>query len=51
MKSLKFKNIKAIIFDFDGVIFNTEPLWFISAISSLKKLKLEYNQKMTYKDS
>ena len=51
MKSLKFKNIKAIIFDFDGVIFDTEPLWFISAIASLKKLKLEYNKKMTYRDT
>ena len=51
MKTLKSKNIKAIIFDFDGVIFDTEPLWFKSAISSLKKLKLTYNNKMTYKDT
>ena len=51
MRSLQLKNIKAIIFDFDGVIFDTEPLWFLSAISSLKKLKLEYNKKITYKDT
>ena len=33
------------------MIFDTEPLWFKSAISSLKKLKLTYNNKMTYKDT
>ena len=51
MRSIKFKNIKAIIFDFDGVIFDTEPLWFNAAISSLKKLELEFDKKITYKDT
>lgn len=51
MKFIELKKIKAIIFDFDGVIFDTEPLWFDSAISSLKKLKLKYNKKITYKDT
>ena len=51
MRSIKFKNIKAIIFDFDGVIFDTEPLWFAAAIKSLKKLELEYDKKITYKDT
>ena len=48
MRSIKFQNIKAIIFDFDGVIFDTEPLWFAAAITSLKKLELKYNKKITY---
>ena len=51
MRVIKFQNIKAIIFDFDGVIFNTEPLWFISAITSLKKLKLKYNKNISYRDT
>ena len=51
MRSIKFKDIEAIIFDFDGVIFDTEPLWFISAITALKKLKLEYNKIITYRDT
>ena len=51
MRSIKFENIKAIIFDFDGVIFNTEPLWFAAAITSLNKLELKYDKKIGYKDT
>ena len=51
MRSIKFENIKAIIFDFDGVIFDTEPLWFAAAITSLNKLELKYDKKIGYKDT
>ena len=51
MRSIKFQNIKAIIFDFDGVIFDTEPLWFAAAITSLNKLELKYDKKISYKDT
>lgn len=51
---MELKNInklEAIIFDFDGVIFDTEPLWFKSSILTLKKLKLKINNKITYKNT
>ena len=43
---MKLKNINkldAIIFDFDGVLFDTEPLWFKAAVSTLKKLDFKIN--------
>jgi len=49
MKQKDLKKLDAIIFDFDGVIFNTEPLWFKAAIKTLKKLNLPINKKITYK--
>ena len=51
---MKLKNInklEAIIFDFDGVLFDTEPLWFKASLNSLKKLKVIINKKITYKDT
>ncbi len=42
--------IKGILFDFDGVILDTEPLWFKAAINTLKYLKIPYNNKINYKD-
>ena len=43
--------ILAIIFDFDGVIVNSEPLWFKAAILSLDELNIKYNKKITYKQT
>ena len=51
MKLINFKKIEAIIFDFDGVIFDTEPLWFKAAINTLKKLEYKFDKKITYKDT
>jgi len=51
MISFKKKEILAIIFDFDGVIVNSEPLWFKAATLSLDKLKYNYNKKITYKET
>jgi len=51
---MKLKNINkldAIIFDFDGVIFDTEPLWFKASILTIKKLNLEINSKITYRNT
>lgn len=48
--SLKLiNNIEGILFDFDGVLFDTEPLWFKASINTLKKLKINYNKKIYYK--
>ena len=44
-------NIEGILFDFDGVLFNTEPLWFQASINTLKKLNINYNKKIYYKDT
>ena len=50
-KYKKNKNIiKGILFDFDGVILDTEPLWFKAVINTLKYLKIPYNKKINYKD-
>ena len=51
---MKLKNINkldAIIFDFDGVLFDTEPLWFKAAVNTLKKLDFKINKQITYKDT
>ena len=45
------QKLDAIIFDFDGVIFDTEPLWFKASIKTLKKLNLPFNKKITYKST
>lgn len=51
---MKLKNINkldAIIFDFDGVIFDTEPLWFKAAVQTLRKLNYKINNQITYKQT
>ncbi len=51
---MKLKNInklEAIIFDFDGVMFDTEPLWFKASLKTLKQLKIIINKKITYRDT
>ena len=48
---MNIKKLDAIIFDFDGVIFNTEPLWFKASIITLKKLNLKINNNITYKNT
>ena len=48
---MNIKKLDAIIFDFDGVIFDTEPLWFKASIITVKKLNLKINKKITYKDT
>ena len=51
MKIPNLNEIDALVFDFDGVIFNTEPLWFKAAINTLKKLEYEFDKKIIYKDT
>ncbi len=51
MNSLNKNKILAIIFDFDGVIVNSEPLWFKAAKLSLIEMNLKYNDKITYKNT
>jgi len=51
MKFFKDKKILAIVFDFDGVIVNSEPLWFKAATLSLDKLKFKYDKTITYKQT
>ena len=51
MKIPNLSEIDALVFDFDGVIFNTEPLWFKAAINTLKKLEYEFDKKIIYKDT
>ena len=36
------KKIKGILFDFDGVIAESEKIWFGTAILTLKKMGLNY---------
>jgi len=48
---VNIRNLDTIIFDFDGVIFDTEPLWFKASIITIKKLNLNKNNKVTYKDT
>lgn len=45
------KKIKGILFDFDGVIVNSEPLWFEALILTLKKLNVSYDKSFSYKDT
>lgn len=51
MNSLNKNKISAIIFDFDGVIVNSEPLWFKAAKLSLIEMNLKYDDKITYKNT
>tara|TARA_Y100001970_G_scaffold284933_1_gene403390 strand:- start:1193 stop:1846 length:654 start_codon:yes stop_codon:yes gene_type:complete len=51
MKLINFREIEAIIFDFDGVIFDTEPLWFKASINTLKKLKYKFDNKIIYQNT
>lgn len=51
MNSLNKNKILAIIFDFDGVIVNSEPLWFKAAKLSLIEMNLKYDDKITYKNT
>ena len=51
MKLKDINKLDAIIFDFDGVIFDTEPLWFKASIITIKKLNLKINNKINYKNT
>ena len=51
MKLINFNKIEAIIFDFDGVILDTEPLWFKAAFNTLEQLKYNFNKKIIYKET
>ena len=51
MKLINLNEIEAIIFDFDGVIFDTEPLWFKAAFNTLEKLKYNFNKGIIYKET
>ncbi len=51
MKIRNINKIDAIIFDFDGVIFDTEPLWFKASIITLKKLNKQFDNSVTFKNT
>ncbi len=51
MKISNINKLDAIIFDFDGVIFDTEPLWFKASIRTLKKLNFAINNNITFKQT
>lgn len=51
MNLKNFNKLDAIIFDFDGVIFDTEPLWFKASVKTLKKLNFQINNQITYKQT
>lgn len=38
--------IKAIIFDFDGVIVNSEKIWLKAKVKALKKNNIKINKKI-----
>jgi beta-phosphoglucomutase-like phosphatase (HAD superfamily) len=45
------RKIKGILFDFDGVIADSEKLWFSSAISTLKKMNIAYDKSINQKST
>ena len=45
------KQIKGILFDFDGVIADSEKLWFSSAISTLKRMNISYDNSIKQKST
>ena len=44
---IMYKKIKGILFDFDGVIAESEQIWFGTALVTLKKMGIKY---IDYKD-
>ena len=40
------RNIKAIIYDMDGVLINSEPLWREAEIITFKKVGLDFTEEM-----
>ena len=38
------KEIKGILFDFDGVIAESEQIWFGTALVTLKKMGIKYDK-------
>ena len=45
------KKIKGILFDFDGVIAESEKIWFGTAILTLKKMGLNYDKSVKQKST
>ena len=43
------KKIKGILFDFDGVIADSEKMWFDTATSTLKNMGIRYNKSIKQK--
>ena len=41
--------IKAIVFDFDGVLVDSEKIWLKTKINALKKNKIEVKKKYKFK--
>ena len=45
------KKIKGILFDFDGVIAESEQIWFGTALVTLKKMGIEYDRSIKQKST
>ena len=45
------KEIKGILFDFDGVIAESEQIWFGTALVTLKKMGIEYDRSIKQKST
>ena len=45
------KKIKGILFDFDGVIADSEKFWFSTAISTLKRMGISYDKSIKQKST
>ena len=45
------KEIKGILFDFDGVIAESEQIWFGTALETLKKMGIKYDKSIKQKST
>ena len=46
-----YKKIKGILFDFDGVIAESEQIWFGTALVTLKKMGIKYDRSIKQKST
>ena len=46
-----YKKIKGILFDFDGVIAESEQIWFGTALVTLKKMGMKYDRSIKQKST
>jgi len=45
------KKIKGILFDFDGVIAESEQIWFGAALLTLKKMGIKFDKSIKQKST